>query len=568
MSPSISGSLATRFTWTYQRAAGAMLTTTATTAFCLLLNATAPFPMLKTFGVFNAFIVVCDYLLVISWYATATVCLAKVAGVACPPGNNWECSCCCPGKALTAEGKKERRITAWFRDTLASWIFKLRWLLLALSVALLIGGIAITGTMFDDEQAQSWVQGHQQRHLEDVMAEEFGDPNENKIPITTIYGMADPSVAFPKSTDLFQATYDDYEDKFEARYSSSFRFGSAEQQKLVADCEALRGKGDLVANGEVYCLLRDLKAWAGSAFPYADETQLRAALESFYASATFKALEDDFSGYAYNTGFVADGATGVKAIWNTFNTTIPISVEASATGITKYYKPWRAAVDETCNGEAPCVMTQPWGYFFWRAALQGLQDSAIQNIVIALIASYFVLVLVTRNVIVPLLAVMSIGSTVVWVLATAFLAGLKFDSNVSILIVMVVGMAVDYAVHLTHFYNEAAGDRYEKAQAALHGVGVSVVGGAITTAGAAFPLCFSPNYQFFYQAGVFILCVAFYGIIFSFTLLMPLFMVCGPTGETGDISAMLRRLKGGAPDPKAKHAETEMPSRAADKPPA
>ena len=73
-------------------------------------------------------------------------------------------------------------------------------------------------------------------------------------------------------------------------------------------------------------------------------------------------------------------------------------------------------------------------------------------------------------------------------------------ADTGILIVMVVGMAVDYAVHFTHFYNEAHGSRFEKAQGALHGVGVSVVGGAVTTAGAALPLIFAPNFQFFHQA--------------------------------------------------------------------
>ena len=49
-----------------------MLTTTATTAFCLLLNATSVFPMLIAFGVFNMFVVIADYLLVITWFACAT----------------------------------------------------------------------------------------------------------------------------------------------------------------------------------------------------------------------------------------------------------------------------------------------------------------------------------------------------------------------------------------------------------------------------------------------------------------------------------------------------------------
>ena len=54
--------------------------------------------------------------------------------------------------------------------------------------------------------------------------------------------------------------------------------------------------------------------------------------------------------------------------------------------------------------------------------------------------------------------------------------GYKFDLIGAILLVMIVGMSVDYAAHLTHFYNEAGGTRYEKAQGALHGVGLSVVG--------------------------------------------------------------------------------------------
>ena len=38
------------------------------------------------------------------------------------------------------------------------------------------------------------------------------------------------------------------------------------------------------------------------------------------------------------------------------------------------------------------------------------------------------------------------------------------------------------------FYNEMGGTRYEKAQGALHGVGVSVIGGAVTTGGTALSL--------------------------------------------------------------------------------
>ena len=56
--------------------------------------------------------------------------------------------------------------------------------------------------------------------------------------------------------------------------------------------------------------------------------------------------------------------------------------------------------------------------------------------------------------------------------------------------ILVVGMSIDYSVHLAHFYNHASGTRYEKAREAMYGVGVSVLGGAITTIGAGIPLSF------------------------------------------------------------------------------
>ena len=60
---------------------------------------------------------------------------------------------------------------------------------------------------------------------------------------------------------------------------------------------------------------------------------------------------------------------------------------------------------------------------------------------------------------------------------------------------------------MTHFYNEAVGDRYEKTADALHGVGISIVGGAVTTGGAAIPLLFANNFVFFKTAGYFIISV-------------------------------------------------------------
>ena len=103
------------------------------------------------------------------------------------------------------------------------------------------------------------------------------------------------------------------------------------------------------------------------------------------------------------------------------------------------------------------------------------------------------LVLITGNLIVPLLATITIASTIASTLAAIFLCGYQFDAFCAILVVMVVGLAVDYSVHFSHLYMVSApgGTRFQKAQGALHGVGLSIIAGAITTVRARAP-CFFP----------------------------------------------------------------------------
>ena len=80
-------------------------------------------------------------------------------------------------------------------------------------------------------------------------------------------------------------------------------------------------------------------------------------------------------------------------------------------------------------------------------------------------------------------------------------AGMKDGMYENVFTILVVGMAIDYAVHLAHFYIHAQGadTRYDKARDALFGVGISVIGGAITTVGAGIPLLFCVVMFFYTQ---------------------------------------------------------------------
>ena len=274
--------------------------------------------------------------------------------------------------------KKERRATAYFRDTLAPLIFKLRWALIVLTTTLFIVGVVVNATLFTDGELKFLRDGHQMRRLADITSDKFGDPEDPKIAVTLIYGLADRSVEFPSSVDLYQQNDDDWDDKFELKFNSDVSYGPELQEKIVADCEALRANSGLVpeggtGGGEAYCLLNDLKKYNVDAFPYADEKKLRAALDGFYSSKEYAQLTSSYSGYRTLTNFVTDSTGMSMTLWQSFNTTIPYfdDLEISTPGIKPYYEPWRAAVDKQCD--AGVVLTEPSdiGLFYVPALLQG-----------------------------------------------------------------------------------------------------------------------------------------------------------------------------------------------------
>ncbi len=262
----------------------------------------------------------------------------------------------------------------------------------------------------------------------------------------------------------------------------------------------------------------------------------------------FQYLRDNsasgLGGFEYFTGLVLDDTgTDIIGYYAGFNSSIPpAAVEGQLFGgdvniLQPAFDEWEAFVAAQCVGDGVCIFSS--GVFGFMSLLGDLSDFALSTVLICLLASFIVLVGVTANVMVAILATFCVTVVIFATLACIILAGFKNGMYESIFTILVVGMAIDYAVHLAHFYNEAGGSRYEKAQAALHGVGVSVLGGAITTMGAGVPLFFCvviflwtlANYVFF---------LATTAIFLSFTFLLPVFMICGPQGQQGDLRALFR----------------------------
>lgn len=167
-----------------------------------------------------------------------------------------------------------------------------------------------------------------------------------------------------------------------------------------------------------------------------------------------------------------------------------------------------------------------------------MSDSAKSGIFLSLALAFGVLILATRNIVVSAIAMSSIVGSMLTCFGVMALLGWKVSIIESICMIIVVGMAVDYAVHMMHSYNTSTGTtRFEKAEHALTEMGGSVIGGAVTTLGASAPLLFADQtmYSVF---GSFMFILVASSVTWSILYLIPVAMSFGPEGENYKLKFM------------------------------
>ena len=105
-------------------------------------------------------------------------------------------------------------------------------------------------------------------------------------------------------------------------------------------------------------------------------------------------------------------------------------------------------------------------------------------------------------------------------------------------LVLVVGLSVDYVVHLAEGYRRSSHtDRLGRTRDMLQEVGVSVLSGAVTTLGAAAFLLFA-QIVFFVQFGLFMFFTITFSIVYSLLLFTTFMALAGPQGETGSLKPL------------------------------
>lgn len=119
----------------------------------------------------------------------------------------------------------------------------------------------------------------------------------------------------------------------------------------------------------------------------------------------------------------------------------------------------------------------------------------------------------------------------------------SFQILESLNLVLVVGLSVDYVVHLSEGYSRSLKtDRLGRTHDMLKEVGISVLSGAITTLGASICMLFA-QIIFFYQFGIFVFCTILFSICNALVLFTTFMGLAGPQGNFGSINPLIEKVK-------------------------
>jgi hypothetical protein len=272
----------------------------------------------------------------------------------------------------------------------------------------------------------------------------------------------------------------------------------AAQVFLVAACDFLKnatcdadgcgGPGsDLVRNGEdarVVCPMAAFRSYVEEVlvepFPVTDvdASSFAAKLQTFVAST-------HGSSYSSHLGFDESGALMFVRVSTESTLVFPTTAKTSR----PVFDVWSAFVDDL-NKRAPRGVgnAKQTAYYTWTwmKTQEALVENTFQGLIICFCMAFVVLLLSTMDLRAGMIATVTIAGVVTTVMGVGVRGIMGWDLGIgeSIAAVILIGLSVDYCVHLANAYCEAPAScdtRELRVQHALMTMGISITASAVTT---------------------------------------------------------------------------------------
>ena len=161
--------------------------------------------------------------------------------------------------------------------------------------------------------------------------------------------------------------------------------------------------------------------------------------------------------------------------------------------------------------------------------------SAAQGVCIAIIFSFIILMIATHNFILSFVAIFCVSIVIISVVAIIVMKGWEYGVSESICTVIIIGLSVDYCVHLAIEFNHSAHrHRKHKMKQSFKNMGVSIFSGMLTTLGCG-SFLFGGEITTFEKFALIISSTIVISFLVSMLVFGAIMHICGPMRGCGDI---------------------------------
>ncbi|XP_074655700.1 protein patched homolog 1-like [Tubulanus polymorphus] len=222
------------------------------------------------------------------------------------------------------------------------------------------------------------------------------------------------------------------------------------------------------------------------------------------------------------------------------NTTLDRRIVRYTDGL-QYFQRWESFVNDM-NANMPSGLNNAFfvvngrNIYLHLKMGKSMVYQAIYGLCLGIALACPVLIMGTKNIIIGLMATFTILLSTTCVVGMIPVAGWKLGTMVSLNLCLVIGLSVDYTVHLAEGYAYAPyDDRKARTYFMFDEVGLPVTAGAVTTLGASLFMLFA-EMQFLVQFGSFMFCTIGCSLLFSLTFLSTMMANIGPQRNEGNVT--------------------------------
>ncbi|GMH36912.1 hypothetical protein BSKO_04785 [Bryopsis sp. KO-2023] len=308
------------------------------------------------------------------------------------------------------------------------------------------------------------------------------------------------------------------------------------QEWILHICEALENRTDLIEEPE-RCFMKGFKEWLDKkrekkpdttpSFPVSrDEMpkQLWLFVEKY--KSTYK--ED--VGYVLNSNSTSESSAYPEPKWVRITAKAKVVNRASGAEGYREWLRWDEAVKELNVGApaelGPARQTSTLWVRIWTE--REVVQSTKWAIAIAGVCALLAIVVFTGNLCMALLALINLVCVISVMLGFFYLIGWEMGAIEAISVTILVGLSVDFALHISEAYLKSSADaRRLRATEAIQRLGAPIFGAAITTILACLPLMMATILilKFF---GIVVASSIALSILYGLGFLCPLLMLVGP----------------------------------------